>query len=141
MGKRNRFVQPEIRRCDLADGEDWIEIKVELTAGEREALTGKLLSGLDVPADASEENVKKANRDLNLRMNWAEAKLGKVEMYLVDWSFVGADDKPVPLTRDAINALHPDDLDEVSDIIDKHNEEREALKKTSLPKVYAEQRS
>lgn len=102
---RKRFISPDVVRLELSDG-DWIEIKEELTFGESERLKAMGLSyniatnGLDV--DISTFDVQ------------------KLAMWLVDWSFRGADDKPVTVTVAAIESLEPETAQEIEAAIEKH---------------------
>ncbi len=137
MGKVQRFVQPLTKRYDLSEAGDWVEIKDELNAGERERLNGLLLSGIAFPTRGDEEEAKQINEALNVNMNMAEAKLGKVETYLVDWSFRDDSGDPVDVTRSAIESLTPDTLDEISEIIDNHTQTQDSAKKAKRQKVPA----
>ena len=139
-GRFSRFVTPSTEKYPLRDGDDWILIKTELTAGDREKLSGMLLSGVELPRTATNGAADAVNADMNIRMNWAEAKLGKVEAYLVDWSFQQGD-KSVEVTSDSIYNLTGEDLDEIADIIDTHIEQQEKVKKASRRKRPAKMQS
>lgn len=116
MGKRCRFVQPESVRLPLSDGE-WVEVKKQLSVGEErkafQAIVGEVKDGWRRP---------------NVEM------IGVAEMaaYLVDWSFRDAQDKPVPVSVDAITQLDTETFTEIERALQLHDEamraEREARK-------------
>lgn len=100
-----RFVAPETVRIDLADG-DWIEVKKELGVGEdRRYRTA---------------GVKRANAKEEVEIDWTAMALARVQTYLVDWSARDAKDKPVPVTRQAIEALAVEDFEAIDAAIQAH---------------------
>lgn len=106
-----RFVQPDVTRIDLGDGE-WIEVKRELTAGEQRRAMTSMIGRIDLKGSVTP----------NLDM------LGKAEVlaYLVDWSARDAADKPVPLTEDALDALAPASYKAIAEAVEAHIKNAEA---------------
>lgn len=119
--RRCRFEKPEVRTIPLSDG-DTITVKKRLNAGERREMINSMLdAGGQVDA---------------MRSGYAICLA-----YLVDWTFVGFDDKPLVILQQppevlaaALNALKHEDFVEVKEAIEKHETEmkaqREAEKKT-----------
>ena len=113
---RNRFVDPRTKRLELSDG-DWIEVKERLTFGETEHMRAATIQ-------------KKFQLDelgaIDLRaieISIEQARISKLAEWLADWSFCDSADKPVPLSRQAIEALDPETANEVNEAVDKHIEE------------------
>lgn len=120
---RNRFVTPETVRLDLTDG-DWIEVKRDLTFAEREQITAAAFS----PSVAGPE----------IGINWATAKIKRMLVWLVDWSFVDARGKSVAITQDSLGALDGETADEIEAAINGHVEARAAEKKAMAGKTSSE---
>ena len=118
MKRSNRFVMPEAVRLPLSDG-DWIEVKRRLNVAERRSITSRAAKG-GVSTDSTRVFV-----DAN------EMEFAKVEAWVLDWSFVGADEKPVKFSPEAIRALDPDSFTEITDAIDAHEKAEEAAKNSA----------
>lgn len=99
MGKRLRFVQPDMVRLALSDG-DWIDVKKELTIGERRKVMASV--------------VKEMRQDGRMTPDLEMIGKGQILAYLVDWSFTDAQDKRVPIDTDAKKLAAIDGLDEAS---------------------------
>jgi hypothetical protein len=104
--KRIRFVQPEIVRLDLSDG-DWVDVKKRLTVGEERAA---------FQAIVGEVNSTTGWRRPNVEM------VGVAEMvaYIVRWSFRDANDLPVAVTVDAIKQMDSESFAEIEKALEKH---------------------
>lgn len=108
---RCRFVQPDIVRLPLSDG-DWIDIKRELNTGEQREMFGEMRrqfapgespildSGLFGPARAA--------------------------AYIVAWSFVDAGGKPVSVSRSAFDSLDTATSKEIIKAIEAHEDRIDA---------------
>lgn len=118
MKRSNRFVMPEVVRLDLSDG-DWIEVKRRLNVAERRSITSRAAKG-GVSTDSTRVFV-----DAN------EMEFAKVEAWVLDWSFVGADEKPVKFSAEAVRALDPNTFAEIIDAIDAHEKAEEAVKNSA----------
>ena len=114
---RNRFVVPNTVRVELSDG-DWVELKDRLTYGEQQRLASSALTRMTNSGGA----------DAGIELDFENHSLMRMETWLVDWSFVGLNGKPVSITRAAIAALDPDTAAEIDAAITKHVEEIEAAK-------------
>ena len=107
MGK-NRFVAPETVRLELSEG-DWIEVKARLTYGERARLSSSSFKAGHIGSDA-------------IDLDFEAYALARLETWLVDWSFLGANGKVVPVSRTAIRNLDPDTSDEIDAALTAHIE-------------------
>lgn len=107
---RNRFVTSETVRLDLSDG-DWIEVKRRLRYGEQQALAFAAMTGRK-PGD-------------EVTMDMARFNVARLNTWLVDWSFRGADDKPVPFSPAAVDALDAATAEEIHAALDRHMEEQD----------------
>ena len=115
---RSRFVHGETVRLPLSGG-DYIDVKKELSAGEREDLFGVI-----APTMTAGEKVL---------MNTRSVRTAKILAYLLAWSFVGPDDTPIPMSPDlpeavrlgAIRNLRTPDFDELFGAIIAHEGEQE----------------
>ena len=81
---RYRFVDPEVVRLSLSDG-DWIDVKKVLNAGEYR----KLL--YDQFKDTAGDKVV---------IDHAQVGIARVVAYLLGWSFIGKDQRPEPYSLD-----------------------------------------
>ncbi len=104
-----RFVTPDTVRLALS-GDDWIEIKSMLGIGDQKRIE---TAGLKRFSKKDGESVD---------VDFAEFSLARTAAYLLDWSFKGADDRVVPLSRSAIEALTPETYKEIENAITKHVE-------------------
>lgn len=102
-------------RLELTEG-DWVEVKERLSYGEQQRLTGKA--------------VGRAAAD-GVTIDYAAYEIERLVTWLVDWSFRDEQDKPVLLSRDAIDALDPATADEISAAIAAHIEGQERGKAPS----------
>jgi len=108
-------------RVDLSDG-DWVELKERLTYGESQRLAGGALTRMTGGGDTAA-----------IDLDFERYNLLRMETWLVDWSFVGANGKPVKLTKAAITSLDTDTAAEIDAAITKHLEELEAAKNPPAP--------
>ncbi len=114
---RCRFVQPDVVRLSLSDG-DWIDVKKELNAGESRRVFTRLVKAMHFN--------EKAEVDPD------QVGLSKVIEFLVGWSLTDQSGKPVPVSEAAINNLDGETYAEIVKAIDVHeaasDAAREALK-------------
>lgn len=104
---RNRFVESgEIDRLELTDG-DWIEVKKRLNVGEQKRLeaAGVVRSPLGPPI-----------------INWEEYQIGRAAVWIVDWSFAGADGKPREFSLEALKAVDIGTFQEIQAALNVHIE-------------------
>jgi len=129
MSRRDRFVRPKVVRVEISDG-DWIEIKKELTVGERKRMFAAGLKQMQTGP----------NKDPKFDIDPVEMSFAKVKEYLVDWSFVEplkedepeGDVSPVELTEASIRNLDEATFEEIEDAIDAHIEKQEKEKKATI---------
>jgi hypothetical protein len=135
MGRLNRFVQPDVVRLEISDG-DWIEIKRELTVGEQKGMAAKAVKRMSL--DVGETT----------QYDWdpVSVPFAAVEAYLVGWSFSeqvydkdGKPEmengkpvtKPIELSPEAIRSLDGATFDEIQGAINNHVEKLAEGKKAS----------
>lgn len=104
---RQRFVQPESARVSLSDG-DWVEFKKRLTVGEQREAFACLVGDIS-PTGWRRPDVKLIG-------------LEELRIYLVDWSFVDATGKRVPISRDALMSLDTDSYAELEAALAQHKD-------------------
>src|SRR5262245_19463421 len=121
-----RMFKPETTRLDLSDG-DFLIVKKRLTAGEQRKIFARMVSKL-VPGEKTE-------------VDPMQAGIAKIVEYLLDWSIVDADNKPVDIRNQppefvaaALNALDGESYAEIRIAIDQH-EERVAAETLDLKKM------
>lgn len=103
---RNRFVQPEVVRLELSDG-DWLDVKKRLTVGETRAAFQAIIG---------EVNQQTGWRRPNVEM----AGVSEMAAYIVRWSFRDPQDLPVPVSVDAIKQLDSESFTEIEKALEKH---------------------
>jgi len=113
---RNRFIEPEIVRLFLSDG-DWIEVKRELNIGEHKRL------------DAAGVRYQLFGPPI---VDWEAYHIGRAAVWLTAWSFRNAEDRPVELTIDAIRALDQETFNEIQTALTAHIDVLDEEKKTRL---------
>lgn len=118
MGKQ-RFVSPNTVRLELSEG-DWLEVKEQLTYGERQEL---LLRDVQMTAAFTDE------RDIKVDMQLINIR--DMAMWIVDWSFEDANGKRVPVSIESIKALSEDAAEEVEAALMAHKEAQEKNAPTS----------
>jgi hypothetical protein len=117
------FVAPETVRLDLPEGE-WIEVKKELTKGERDKINAML--------------IKEVRQDGRMTPDFEMMSKAEVLGYLVDWSLKNGDEK-IPVETDAdrlsaINNMTEDGFDYLSKAVKMHVEKLEAEKPSKKAK-------
>ncbi len=114
---RCRFVQPDVVRLTLSDG-DYIDVKKELNAGEQRRVFSRL--------------VKTMHFSEKPEVDPEQVGLSKVVEYLVGWSFADVSGKPVPVSEAALGNLDGETYGEIVKAIDAHDDavtaERDARK-------------
>jgi len=115
--RRDRFASGAQVRLELSDG-DWISVRQELTYGQQRRLAAAGLTGIDEAATEGQR----------LRVDLAAYDLERLVVWLLDWSFRDADGDRVEVSRQAIEALHPDTAAEINAALDRHIEANEAKK-------------
>jgi hypothetical protein len=126
--RRDRFASGAAVKLALSDG-DWILVRKELTYGQQRRLATAGLEGLP-PSLAVDETQK-------LRVDWAEMDFERLAVWIMEWSLVDGDGDPVPISREAIERLHPDTATEIQTVLRTYLEAEEAKKKSAPG--YAEQ--
>lgn len=130
----SRLVQPDTTKIEISDG-DWLLVLTRLSAGDQfdsfERMYLKNPDGSYV-----------LQPDGRLVVSPSGSRMALITAYLLDWSFVGLDDKPlrirdqpVEFVTSALRALDTASFNEVHDAIDAHDTKqalaRAAQKKTS----------
>jgi hypothetical protein len=112
--KRNRFASRAAVKLPLSDG-DWVLVHAELTYGQQRRLAAAGLSG--VPDALAAQGQGEA-----LSLDLAGYDLERLVTWVMDWSFTDADGDHVLVSREAIEALHPDAAAEINAALDRHIE-------------------
>lgn len=119
------FTRADVDRIPILDGAHWIEVKRDLNTGELKKLES---IGTKPPVFTGEG----ADRTLVNPIDWEVYEIGKVMIWLRNWSLVNDDDgQPVPLSQAAVKALEPDVFDEINRAIITHSLERAKAKKAA----------
>lgn len=110
----SEFVTGQIDRLTLGGDGRWVDVKHELSAGEAQAMLKTVVNETPLGSmpTLSPENVL----------------LAKVIAYVVGWSFTNGDGHPVPVTGDSIANLRQRTFEEVSAVVEAHEQ---SLKKTA----------
>ncbi len=108
---RSRFVTPEVVRLPLSDHE-WVDIKKRLNTGEQRAIFARMARDI-TPGD-------------KIALKPEEVGKAKIAEYLLGWSFVDDDGRPVPFAAAQIDNLDPETYREIREAIDAHEERIEA---------------
>lgn len=110
----------------------WVEVKRQLTDGEKRRVQMAGFKGMSGFATGPQRAGEK--RDTSLEIDWAAQSYTRTLTWLVDWSL--ADDKAakLPLTRDTLEALHPDVYTAIETVLNAHVEAREQEKKAPVGK-------
>lgn len=103
--KALRFVQPDIVRLDLSDG-DWLDVRRELSNGEVRRAMAKTIKSLR-PDGQIEPDLEMLGR-------------AEIASYIVDWSFVDGQDKRVPFSDAALDNLTQDAYNEIDKAVRAH---------------------
>lgn len=112
MEQFNWTVASDITRLYLTDDQrEWIEVKHELTWGERKALAAAGLRKLD--------------QQQQIDVDWDAFDVQKILTWVVDWSARDANGKPLALNEANVRALHPKVGDLIVAKIDEHVESLE----------------
>lgn len=107
MGK-NRFASVETVRLDLSEG-DWIEVKDELSYGERQTLMAVGVRRTGLTEGARE-----------VEIDWSVINVADMAMWITDWSFTDEAGARVPVSEDSIRALSLDAANEVNEALKAH---------------------
>ena len=110
---RNWFVQPETARLELFGGEGWIEVKRELSYGERQRLAA---GGLG----------KMSTSGAEIGLDLERYAIERVLIWVVDWSLSDAKGKQVKIARDAVANLSGEVADEIDRALSEHIEKQDA---------------
>lgn len=118
---KNRFTSGEVERLDLSEG-DWVEIVKDLNTGEQKKLEA---AGLKPPIAVSQPD---GTFKIVSPIDWEVYEIDRAMIFLKAWSFRDKEDRPKPLTRDAVKALSPPDFEEVNQAIITYTIKRAAEK-------------
>lgn len=114
MGKRIRFVQPEVDTLTLSDG-DFLVVKRRLSIGEERAAFQQIVGKISIDNGWRQPNVELLG-------------MAEIAAYLVDWSFTDAQGKRVPVSLAAIKQLDPDTYAEVEQAVNAHIAAQQAVR-------------
>ena len=121
---RIAVLRPETTKVALKEG-DWVEFKNYLTAGERQLLSG---AGLEAIRQGDGPTKQRS-----IELNFQRLGLGRLEIYVVAWSFLNFDSKPLAVSPESIAALTEETFQELDEALDAHIKLMEAAKKAAAP--------
>ena len=130
---RNRFVEPEVVRLELTEG-DWVEVKKELTYGEEQRLAGAAMTSMNIQSDSDRAKTRTEDGE-GVRVNLENERYAILRLYtwLVDWSFENTAGKRVKVSREAIANLGADTAHEIDEALSAHIASREEAKNAATP--------
>ncbi len=107
------FVPQEPIRIEHPDGVQWIAIKPKLSAGDKAAIEGKLVSMI----------TDRSGRTAEAEFDLERGLMAALEVAIVDWHLLDDSGKPVPFNRKRIRDFDPDDplIEQVQEEIAKRN--------------------
>jgi hypothetical protein len=115
----SRFVRPETTLLQISDG-DWLLVRTRLSAGEQREGHARMYTFFE-----------KGGRQLDL----LQVGLATITTYLLDWSLkddhgnqVVIREQPLEVLEAAVNALSPEDFDEVKQAIQQHEDRQHAAR-------------
>lgn len=127
------FVKPEVTRLDSeCDGEPfWIEVKNNLTIGEKRRLETAGFRGMSGMVDAKQIRPGDAPRSPEIGIDWRAMSFARTETWLTDWSLADDHDNKIPLTnkREVLEALRPEVYEAIENAISKHVDAQAEAKK------------
>jgi hypothetical protein len=128
-------VAPETVRveCEWNGHAFWLEVKRELTEGERRRVQMAGFKGMSGFGTTPQRPGEK--RDTTMEIDWLAQSYTRTLTWVVDWSL--ADEKAVKLalTRDTLEALHPDVYGAIETALNAHVEQQEQEKKRPAGKA------
>lgn len=107
---RCRVVAPKTKRLPLSDGE-WIEVKAELNAGETRAVFIN--------------SVQSMRADTGITLDPHQVGKARIMQYVVGWSLIGLDEKPLAFSESALESVDFDTFTEIMKAVDDHDDAAE----------------
>jgi hypothetical protein len=108
--RRSDFASGAAVRLALPGSDRWVLVREELTFGQQRRLETAGLTGYDSTAAAGER----------LKYDVAAFDIEKLVTWVLDWSFTDGDGAHIAVSRDRIEALHPDTAAEINTALDAH---------------------
>lgn len=117
------FVQPDIVRLPLSD-DQYLDVKRELTFGEYRRIQTDMMKGPMVQGEPIALDLEKVG-------------ITRLLAYLVGWSLVDGDGRPVPVSDGAIRQLEAERAREIVDAITAHEDaqDRARLERQANPTI------
>lgn len=122
------FVTPGSQRlplwgAELSDpGAEWIEVKNQITYGDEVDMAGKILTGIRMPDNASDEEVRQIRQSVEIMLDVAVNGPFRILVWTVDWNLKDEDGKTVELSFEAVRRLALAWSDEINRLIDLQEE-------------------
>jgi hypothetical protein len=92
------------KRYELPDGSGWIELRTQLSVGERRRAFANAVKGQTQLPDGG----------VRTEYDHARLSFGLVLAYLADWS------EKVEISASAVEALQPDIFEQIESLVDEH---------------------
>jgi len=110
-------------RIEIPEFNGWIEVREELSIGEERGAFASAVKG----------ETRTTSGETRTDYDAQQVSFALVVAHVVDWSARDKDDKPVPLTPDAIKRLKPPVYHAIEKAVNAHIEQVRAAKKTQAP--------
>ena len=128
------FIDPdETVTLPLGIGDHKITVKRELGFGEEQALNAAMVGGFKAKDLKKGGDASAAEMGIDLKKFAVE----RFATWIVGWTLTGKENKPIPVSRAAIEVLRGPFADAIDKALDAHIEELDAAKKapagTSTP--------
>lgn len=113
MERQCRFVAGGLVRLPLP-GNEWIDVKTELNAGESRRVFTQL--------------VKEMNAGEPTKLDPDKVGITKMIEYIAGWSLLNSEGQPEPISEDAFDALDQETYQDIADAVEQHDQRCEAAR-------------
>lgn len=117
---QSRVVSPDVERLEISNG-DWLLVKKRLSAGDQQ-------DGFERAYLKHPDGTYAIGHDGKMIVSPANSRMSIVTSYLVDWSLLGLDGKPldirganIAMIEATLRALDSDSFKEIYEAIDNHD--------------------
>ena len=123
MAKRSWLVKASLQKLPLAlEGEEWIEVKSELTTGEARRVDRAGIGNYKITRDSP---------TMEANIDWEQAETTRILAWCTDWSFVDHNEKPLELNLENLNAIDREAFEAVTDALDEYIKAKAKEKKAT----------
>jgi hypothetical protein len=119
--RRSDFASGAAVRLDLPGSDRWVLVRAELSYGQQRRLAMAGVTGMPAALAGTAGEAR-------LSVDWAVFEIERLVTWVMDWSFRDGDGDRVAVSREAIEALHPDTAQEITAALDTYLEAQEGKK-------------